>query len=164
MGGAVEEQVLDMPGRVEDELADVLVVDPVVHRGPFASSRNEVRQPHLGEVLRDAGVGMSPEVQSKLFTPFFTTRGKGTGRSTASASSLTESSALRRSTAIRSLVGSARIRSTSTARVTTSSSTPPTVPGAPSEAAAFSDRAPPTVVARVNRGAPLCLLAFIRKD
>jgi signal transduction histidine kinase len=29
--------------------------------------------------VRDSGVGMSPEVRSKLFTPFFTTRETGNG-------------------------------------------------------------------------------------
>lgn len=55
MGGPVEEQMLDMAGRVEHELADVLVVDPVPHGGPFAPSRDKVGEAHLGEVLRDAG-------------------------------------------------------------------------------------------------------------
>lgn len=42
-------------------------------------------------LVRDAGVGMSAEVQSKLFTPFFTTRGKGTGLGLANVAELAAS-------------------------------------------------------------------------
>lgn len=44
-----------------------------------------------GFSVRDEGVGISPEVQAKLFTPFFTTRATGTGLGLANVAELAKS-------------------------------------------------------------------------
>ncbi len=81
--GQIEQVLLNLAANARDAMPDggVLTLATALEVRPHEVGRDTVAAPEVVLRMTDTGEGMPPEVQARLFEPYFTTksRGKGTG-------------------------------------------------------------------------------------